>query len=171
MPALGSFHCWCCREIFPSLHRHVHHKVPRSVGGPDTPENLVELCPGCHDALHNVAYKLLSPKISQAQIQDQLLLLYKDNSQAQKTCFELAKHVRNSILVERESGKDPDQLVSLSTSIRKRHKDLIAVYCREKRVSQEEYLRNLVLRHLATMHQLDVVGEIQLLKTLKKRPT
>ena len=31
---------------------HVHHKVFRSQGGSDSPENLITLCETCHDALH-----------------------------------------------------------------------------------------------------------------------
>lgn len=30
----------------------VHHVIPLSKGGPDTPENCVALCPNCHKALH-----------------------------------------------------------------------------------------------------------------------
>ena len=31
----------------------VHHKLPRSAGGSDSPDNLVALCRACHTALHN----------------------------------------------------------------------------------------------------------------------
>jgi hypothetical protein len=166
---LTSFYCGCCKEHFPSIHRHVHHKIPRATGGPDTPDNLIELCPGCHDALHSIAYKLLSPKVSQTQILDQLRLLYKDNDKALRMCMQLAKYVRDALLYERENGKDPDQLVSLSTTLHRRHKDLIMVYCRENRISQESYFRNIVLRHLATLHHLDVAAEMRMLQNFKKR--
>jgi hypothetical protein len=33
--------------------RHVHHKTPRSMGGPDTPDNLQYLCVKCHRAIHS----------------------------------------------------------------------------------------------------------------------
>jgi len=31
---------------------HAHHKIPRSVGGSDEPDNLITLCKGCHARLH-----------------------------------------------------------------------------------------------------------------------
>lgn len=30
----------------------VHHVLPLSKGGPDTPQNCVALCPNCHRAMH-----------------------------------------------------------------------------------------------------------------------
>lgn len=33
---------------------HVHHKVFRSQGGGDVPENLAWLCGVCHDAAHGI---------------------------------------------------------------------------------------------------------------------
>lgn len=34
--------------------QHVHHKVFRSQGGGDVPENLAWLCGVCHDAAHGI---------------------------------------------------------------------------------------------------------------------
>jgi 5-methylcytosine-specific restriction endonuclease McrA len=33
---------------------HVHHLVPREDGGPNTLENLITLCSGCHRVLHRM---------------------------------------------------------------------------------------------------------------------
>jgi 5-methylcytosine-specific restriction endonuclease McrA len=40
----------------------VHHIVPREVGGPNTLENLITLCSGCHRTLHDLAEKHLTPR-------------------------------------------------------------------------------------------------------------
>lgn len=50
----------------------VHHVIPLSKGGPDTPENCVALCPNCHKALHyaeniNQRTKLLYEKCKRLQ--------------------------------------------------------------------------------------------------------
>jgi 5-methylcytosine-specific restriction endonuclease McrA len=39
-----------CRTI---LTLDIHHLVPVSEGGPNTPENLLALCPNCHSLYHN----------------------------------------------------------------------------------------------------------------------
>lgn len=39
--------CEWCEERFD--HPHVHHIVPRSEGGPNEPDNLIVLCPNCHE--------------------------------------------------------------------------------------------------------------------------
>jgi hypothetical protein len=38
----------------------VHHIVPREAGGPNTLENLITLCSGCHRTLHDLAEKHLN---------------------------------------------------------------------------------------------------------------
>lgn len=39
--------CEWCEERFD--HPHVHHITPRREGGPNDPENLIVLCPNCHE--------------------------------------------------------------------------------------------------------------------------
>jgi len=35
-----------------------HHLIPKSAGGPDTPENLLLLCRSCHEDAHNILKKV-----------------------------------------------------------------------------------------------------------------
>jgi len=144
-----SFICGCCEQFFPILHQHTHHKVPQAIGGTDHKENLIDLCPGCHNTIHNAAYKLLSRKISHGKIIDSIALIYKDNRKAQRICLELAIKVRDSLLKSQEEGVDPNHLVNVCTILRKKHKDLLYIHCKESRVSQERYLRSLILRDLS----------------------
>lgn len=41
-----------CTECGESQNLEVHHVVPRRLGGPDEPSNLVTLCSACHFRLH-----------------------------------------------------------------------------------------------------------------------
>lgn len=41
-----------CAECGGTDSLHVHHLVPRALGGPDEPSNLIVLCEGCHAARH-----------------------------------------------------------------------------------------------------------------------
>lgn len=165
------FRCACCVNSFPAFYRHEHHRIPQSAGGPDTPENLLELCPGCHDALHKVAYKLLG-KANVAMVKDTLGFIFKDNLKAQQTCLELAIYVRDSMVKAREEGLDPNHIVTVATSLQKKHKDVFAICCQDARVSQEAYLRMLILHDLKR-HYPNLVGNVieenQTVRVLKKR--
>jgi hypothetical protein len=169
--SIGVFRCGCCDEIFPDIHLHTHHKVPQALGGTDEPSNLIDLCPGCHDTLHNVAYKLMNRNYSVVSVLDSVKLVYKENARAIKICTELAIKVRDSMVLSREKGKSPDQLVQLSLTLRKRHKDLLALRAQELHLSQEDYIRVIVLKDLVSrykMQQISVAGEAALIKAIKK---
>jgi 5-methylcytosine-specific restriction endonuclease McrA len=43
--------CWMC-SMRPG--HHIHHRIHRSQGGGDTPENLVWLCMVCHSEEHGI---------------------------------------------------------------------------------------------------------------------
>jgi 5-methylcytosine-specific restriction endonuclease McrA len=43
--------CWLC-DMRPGAH--IHHRIHRSQGGGDTPENLVWLCMVCHSEEHGI---------------------------------------------------------------------------------------------------------------------
>jgi len=164
------FSCGCCSKTLPTLHKHVHHKLPRALGGKDIPDNLIELCPACHDTLHSIAYKMLSKKSSSTQMIDSLSLIYIGNKKAQETCLQLAMAVRNAHIHAKEKGLGPNHLVNIGTTIRKYFKPLIMTRYRELNISQESYLRMLILSDLAKRFNLNVslTQENQLLSQIKK---
>ncbi len=47
-------HGWRCSACGRAGRLELHHVVPWSAGGPDTPENLTPLCRPCHFAEHGV---------------------------------------------------------------------------------------------------------------------
>lgn len=55
--------CDYCAQLGPFINNkgkpylEVHHVIPLSKGGPDTPENCVALCPNCHKSLHHAENK------------------------------------------------------------------------------------------------------------------
>lgn len=167
-----AFHCGCCEEIYPVLHKHTHHKTPKALGGKDTPDNLIDLCPGCHDALHNLAYKLMTHQYGQAKVIDSLTLIYKDNAKAKQTCLDLATQVRNAMVTHRERGMAPNELINITTVLRKQHKALVEMRCKELKVSQEAYIRGLILNDVGKrFHAMPInnAEETKVIKALKKR--
>jgi len=148
---------------------HIHHRIPRANGGSDADSNLCALCPGCHDALHNAAHKLLNKKYNISAVVDALALIYPNNLRAQRICLELAIHVRDAIIRSREEGNPADHLYPLSTALLKSHKDHLVLRCKEMNLSQEEYLRLLVLRDIKTRFSLnlDPIAESRLVKAIK----
>jgi hypothetical protein len=166
---VNTFNCTICRETFPAdVHMHEHHIVPRSVGGTDHPSNIAFLCPGCHDALHRVAYKLVSKDVRVSEIDDFLMVIYKDVAAA-KMCLEFAKKVAAEIIAIRERGGDPDDLVPISTMLRRRDKDRVAALCREQGMSMETCLRFLIIKHLLGKYGVKPAAEEAFVKSVKLR--
>lgn len=60
---------WQCRECSKSIkgrNAHVHHKLPRALGGLDVDENLIALCSACHATKHANLHVGLSTRFLQA---------------------------------------------------------------------------------------------------------
>ncbi len=53
-----NYTCRSGRKLKHSTKLHVHHKIFRSQGGTDTPNNLITLCEPCHNALHKGQFEL-----------------------------------------------------------------------------------------------------------------
>jgi hypothetical protein len=167
---MQTFFCGCCSKHFPTIHKHTHHKDPRALGGKDTPDNLIEICPSCHDTLHAIAYRMLSKKTTQAQIMDSLALIFIDNKKAQDVCLELATKVRNAQIHSQEKGLGPNHIINIGTSLRKFYKPLIMNRYKELNLSQESYIRMLILNDLAKRFNLSVslTEENHLMGKIKK---
>lgn len=167
------FRCGCCEEAYPVIHKHSHHKTPRALGGKDTIDNLIDLCPGCHDALHNVAYKLMVKHHGQAKVIDSLSIIFKENEGAKQRCLDLAVQVRNAMITQKDrGGHEPNELVNVASTIRRQHKTLIEARSKELKLSQEAYVRGCVLADLAKRFptaQIDLGEESIIIKQLKKR--
>lgn len=143
-----NFTCGCCGDVFPPTFKNTHHIIPRATGGKDTPDNLIDLCPGCHDALHALAYKMVSKNASTTAAIDQTRVIFKDNEKGLRKCIELAQHAADAMVVTREKGVAHDQVVPIATTLTKGTKDLAMARARSLGTSQEGYLRSLILQDL-----------------------
>jgi DNA-directed RNA polymerase subunit F len=143
------------------------------MGGKDTADNLIDICPTCHDALHAIAHKLMDKKTSRTQILDSIALIYPKNKKAQDTCLELALHVRNAMIDGKEKGLGPNHLVSISTVIRMYYKPLIMHRVRELDTTQEDYIRGLILSDLAKRFNLNLnlSEEKRIMSNIKEQKT
>ena len=45
--------CERCDDVLPDRLLQVHHRLPRSQGGKDEPDNIAVLCFGCHRGVHD----------------------------------------------------------------------------------------------------------------------
>ncbi len=167
---MSTFRCGCCGEIGSNLSKHVHHKKPRALGGTDHSTNLIDLCPNCHDALHNAAYKLANPKHSASKTKDQIAIIYKDNLRAAQTCWELALLVRDEMLKSSDDGHDPNSLVSVSTTLRAEHKIDLARVAKEQGVSQEALVRTVLLQSISKLanKRIDIASEHRVIRLIKR---
>jgi hypothetical protein len=91
---------------------------------------------------------MVSRKFSQAKIMDTLQILYKTNAKAQKMCLELATRVRDAVIKSREEGLGPNQMVTISAALPKAVKDLATVRARDMLLTQEAYIKSLILGDL-----------------------
>jgi len=153
--AIYTFKCYSCHEEFPSIHKHVHHKVPQSLGGKDTLDNLVSLCPQCHDLLHNIAYKLVSKKHSISFLEDMVRMVLRDNNSV-KRCMELAFLVRDEIIQQKESEKDPNDFADLYIRMRYKHKKKLHEWAKSTKISLEDLTRNILLRALSDKFNMTI---------------
>lgn len=83
---MDSIVCWICRRRIPSALKNAHHAKPQAAGG--GPDDLVDLCAGCHHNLHRIQDMLSGPRASQAE--DTCKAYYSDNAGGARRCMELA---------------------------------------------------------------------------------
>lgn len=167
---MTTFRCGCCGTVGSTLSMHTHHKTPEALGGTDHPENLIDLCPNCHDALHNAAYKLVNPKHSDSKVKDQLLIIYKDNLRAAQTCWELALKVRDAMLRSVDEGANLNSLVSVGCTLRMEHKMDLARIAKEHGVSQESFVRTLLLKEISRLgkKRIDIAQEHKFVRQINR---
>ena len=161
--------CGVCSKLTNELNKHTHHRVPRALGGSNDPSNLIDICSECHGILHNVALKMLNRKANGTVIVDSVKMIYKENVKAIKVCLELAVQVRNEMILAKESTQDPNTIVEISTTLRRKHKDIVRFHCRDHGVSMEDYLRGLICKDLLRKHGVNPVDERQIVKSLSKK--
>jgi hypothetical protein len=94
-------HCGVCSNPHSEDMLETHHRVPRHLKGSDDPSNLIDICPNCHTAIHDLSRLL---KIGQSATAAYLETNYHNKRKAQKLLIELAK----VIVAEEEEIHDKD---------------------------------------------------------------
>lgn len=164
------FKCSICEEDFPSIHRHVHHKIPKSLGGTDDKSNLSELCPQCHDLLHNVAYKMVSKKVSYVNLEDMVKVVYNGNLNAVLKCLEYASLVRDEIIKSKETEKNVNDFTEISLKIKVKHKNLLHKWSKNTNISLERLIRSIILKAISDKYSvtIDLHSEEESIKNYKR---
>ena len=92
------FKCPCCHRNVDAQSTHVHHILPRSLGGGEYQSNRIEICEECHGAIHSNSFdgrsKLIKTGLEKARSRGVKL-------GRKRLCDE---KIQNSILVLREDG-------------------------------------------------------------------
>lgn len=110
-PRMKWVSCYICKQNKPRKLAHEHHKVPRAAGGQDTRENLVFLCPTCHDNLHRFAEMIVGGKVNEAL--DLVGLEYRSPAPRARS-IELAKLVAQSFSIP---GMEEKAEVTISVTL------------------------------------------------------
>lgn len=167
---LYTFKCEVCADVCPSIHQHIHHKVPKSLGGTDDPSNLANLCPQCHNLLHNIAYKLVSKKVSITMLEDMAAIVYEQDLTKVKKCLELAMLVRDEIIKSKEVDKDPNEYTEITIKLKLKHKKLIHDWAKQCNLSLERFVRSILLKSISDKYSItiDLHKEEESLKNYKK---
>jgi hypothetical protein len=102
---MRGFICQICKDQYPESLHHSHHKIPKSLGGADTPENMVDLCQTDHQLLHTIAYMLINNK-RKHEVEPTLASIYPGEIQIQKMVLEYAGFVAREMALKKEIKKD-----------------------------------------------------------------
>lgn len=85
----GLIKCWGCEDLIPDIFMHTHHKTPQGAGGGDQEDNLVNVCPSCHAAVHQTTHLVAQGKNAQAR--DALTLLSRGDAGWERRLLELVQ--------------------------------------------------------------------------------
>lgn len=118
------FRCAICRATYPTSLKHVHHKIPQSLGGTDEPSNLADLCHSDHNNLHLIAYMILNVK-RRHEIEPTVMSIYPGNIEARKSLLEYAALVAREMQLKKETKKPEDEEIKIMVEIPGLYRELL----------------------------------------------
>lgn len=121
---MDSFTCEICARQYPESLLNRHHKTPQALGGPDTPENLADLCSGCHQSLHSVAFILANPK-RREELEPTVSSLFPNQPEPRRKLLFLAGLVAKEMGLRREIRRDPTEEVRIVVSLPTKYVQLL----------------------------------------------
>lgn len=141
--------CDICGTFLTTLNKHTHHITPRSMGGKDDKDNLIDICSGCHDLLHRVAYTMMSRKASPSKVRDTVTMILGNDDRAFNKLVKYASQVRDAAIFEKTNKEQDDsRMLSISSSLTAKHKKLMVLFCKDNKLSQENFVRHAVIEIL-----------------------
>ena len=125
----------CPNKTQKNIRLEVHHKIPRSNGGSNKPDNLITLCEHCHNGIHNgtVDVKFSKKKIvsSKGATQTNIIsnVLIKKYPNAKETFGYVTKVNRRRLGLEKEHYFDAVAIVNNNDNIKFRTNEVILFRC------------------------------------------
>lgn len=144
------FTCYICSAEKPLDFVNKHHKVPKSLGGRDTRDNLIELCPGCHQEMHVIARMMRNPK-RVGEVRTALQTTF-PGPVAQSRCVELAQlECRSKVLKRAEVDADVEREIAVGLKLKKPYRDALQLIARDRKMSMANYARKIMEGHIKSV--------------------
>jgi hypothetical protein len=148
---LSFFTCYICSSEKPLDFVNSHHKVPKSLGGKDTPDNRVNLCSGCHQEMHAVARMMRNPK-RVGEVKTALNMAF-PGPQAQARCVELATlECKSKILNRAAVEADTEREIGVALKLKKPYRDALQLIARDRKLSMANYARKIMEEHIRSVY-------------------
>lgn len=145
------FQCYICLAEKPMDFVNKHHKVPKSLGGSDGPDNLVELCSGCHQDMHVLARMLRNPK-RVGEVRSSLQQMHPSGA-AQTRCLDLARLVVESALLSKEQvAADTEREIRVGLKLKRPYRDALQLIARDRGLSMADYARKIMEGHIRSVY-------------------
>lgn len=124
---MTSFRCEICLRVFPDSLLNEHHKMPKSLGGLDTPENLSLLDSGCHQHLHSIAFMMNNQKRLQ-EVEPTAVAIFPTDANARKRLLQFSSLVAREMRLKKERPKDPTEPLRIVIEIPALYAQLLRLY-------------------------------------------
>lgn len=121
---MQTFTCEICLRIYPVALHHEHHKIPQSLGGPDTPDNIANLCQTDHQSLHTIAFMMINAK-RRHEIDPTLISLYPHDGDTRRRLTEFAQLVAREMVLKKEIRKEKAEEIRTVVELPARYLELI----------------------------------------------
>lgn len=140
---MNSFKCYICAEMFSSDFVNKHHKIPKALGGADTPDNLLNLCAGDHQNMHTLARMMRNPK-RVGEVRSAVQSMFPQGA-AQSRCLELANLVnRSTVMSAEQKALDVEREIGIGLKLKKPYRDALQLIARDRGLSMANYTRKII---------------------------
>lgn len=148
---MGSFTCYICRAQKTTDFVHKHHKVPKSLGGSDLPDNLLDLCSGCHADMHTLARMMRNPK-RVGEVRSAVQSMFPQGD-VQTRCIELANLAnRSTVMSAEQKALDEDREIGVGLKLKKPYRDALQLIARDRGLSMANYTRKIIEDHIRNVY-------------------